>query len=136
VEQLDRAVREVRAFHLTFALCIPLYAYAAEVVPPHTLRNINSLQPAFWAGALVTFAYLAFVRRKFLQPSQEALQLRPDDARALNRWKVGSIGSSVACETIAIYGAALRFFGGTFREAAPFYACGLLLMLLFIPRSP
>jgi hypothetical protein len=129
-------VREARRLHFILALCIPLYAYAAETIPQHPVHAVKALESGMWTAVLVDLGILAVVRWKIMRPSMETLRLRPDDARAVARWRVGSLNASLISESIPIYGATLKFLGGTFHEALPFYALGLVLMLVFVPRSP
>jgi hypothetical protein len=136
VKQFDATVQWLRRLHRMLIVAILLYPYAGEKAGLPGPKDVSMIQQVLLLAALLTLGSLVVVRRKMVQSGQQALRLRPDDIEALVRWRMGNIASFVLCEAVALYGFVLRFLGGTLLQAAPFYVCALLLMLLFIPRRP
>lgn len=132
--QFDATVQWLRKLHGMLLASILLYAYVGEKAGPSGPKDVSVIRHGLSLAALLSLGSLLVVRRKMVQSSQQALQLRPEDIDALVRWKMGNIASFMLCEAVALYGFVLRFLGSTLLEAAPFYVCALLLMLLFIPR--
>ena len=77
-----------------------------------------------------------FFRRKLVLGSELMLATQPDDRGALGRWRAGYIITWALCESIVLYGLALRFMGFTFVQVLPFLGAGFVLMLFFSPRKP
>ena len=86
-------------------------------------------------GVLILFT-TQFLRVKLMNPSLETLRSKPDDANSLARWRTGAIASCIMAESVVLLGFALRFTGGTLKQALPFYAMGIGLMILWWPQRP
>ena len=76
------------------------------------------------------------VRQVIVGRALETLQLHPEDGASVKRWFSGSMILFALCESVVVYGLALRFVGATLRQAAPFYLAGIVLLILFRPRKP
>ena len=74
------------------------------------------------------------LRSRLLAPCLEILRSNPDDAQALGRWRTGNIVSFVIAEAVALLGFALKFLGASWFVAAPFFATGIFLLLIWTPR--
>ena len=112
---------------LYFLVC--LYSPVRSEGSPDMLRVL--------ALTSVVIAAAVFVLRgKVLAPSATLAAAKPDDANTLSLWRTAHIVIWALCEVIAMYGLLLRYLGFPVAYAAPFFACGFLLILLLAPRRP
>ena len=128
------ALRNVRILHAGFLLTMFLYIAvlrliktAEQTVPPRIVL----------AFALVAFSDVGiamFIRSGKVRASEEKLRAQPNDAGALNQWRVGMIISFVLAETIGLLGFVLKILGVEWKIAGAFFAFAILLMLLWMPR--
>ncbi len=134
---IEGTLRFLRMLHGVVLFAMFLYVYAAEVVIAHQTRELNNVLPlAFGCISLVVVAIAQYFRMTKIRPAFEALQSKPDDVTALQRWRFGGILTAVLMDVVALYGFALRILGAPFKTALPFYAVGIGLMLLWWPREP
>jgi hypothetical protein len=127
-------IRQTRILHAVMLFTMFLYALVGERMGPIP----SPLQPTFYRAFVILAAALVVValvlRSRILAPAVAALKAHPDDAVAWTRWRVGNIITFVFCESVALFGFALRMLGGTLAASAPFYAAAILLMLIWAPR--
>jgi len=135
-ENLSSSLKMARTLHVVLLLTIPLLAYAGEVLRPAKTKDIKKMGLILIALAALNIWTALSTSWRRVKDEHEALRVRPEDTKAIIRWRAATIVSLVVCEPLALYGWALRIWGGTFLEAAPFYACGLLLLFAFTPRRP
>ena len=133
---LDSSLKMTRTLHAVLLLTIPLLAYAGEVLAPAKTKDVKKMGLILIALAALNIWTALSTSRRSVQQEHEALRVRPEDTKAIIRWRAATIASLVVCEPLALYGCVLRVWGGTFLEAVPFYACGLLLLFAFTPRRP
>lgn len=133
---MDASLRLLRIIQMALLVSVAFYIAVAEKVGPQEARDVRQLQIllALFAGSVVVT--LLFFRWRALRPAEEVLRMQPEDAVALRRWRKANLVTLVCAEAVVLYGMALRFMGGTLSQAAPFYAAGVLLMLVFTPRRP
>lgn len=126
--------RQIRILHAVMLFTMFLYAIVGEKMGPPP----SPLQPTFYRAFVVLAAILVgvtlMVRSRILAPAIVALKARPEDPVAWARWRVGNIVTFVLCESVALFGFALRMLGGKFPASLPFYAAAILLMLIWAPR--
>jgi hypothetical protein len=72
---------------------------------------------------------------KTLSSAIVALRRNPQDTQALFRWRQAHILIMVLLLSVALFGFVLRFMGGSFWLALPFYSASALLLLLWAPRE-
>jgi hypothetical protein len=128
------ALRNVRILHAAFLLAMFLYIVV--------LRLIKTPEQTVPPGIVLAFALVAFsdvgiavfIRSRKVRASEEKLRTQPNDAEALNQWRVGMIISFVLAETIALLGFVLKFLGAEWKIAGAFFAFAIFLMLLWMPR--
>ena len=130
----DAQLRFMRILHAVLPISILFYAAFGEKLGPAEPKDLKILPPLFAAPAVVNVLIALFFRARMVQPAEEALRLRADDALALGRWRAGNIVVLVMCESVALFGFVLRMLGGTLLISAPFYVVAILLMLLWTPR--
>ena len=133
---MDATLRLLRIIQMALLGSVALYIVIAEKVGPQEPKDVKQLQVllALFAGSLVMTIF--FYRQRVLRPAEDALRVQAEDAVALRRWRMANLVTLVCAEAVVLYGMVLRFLGGTLLQAAPFYAAGVLLMLVFTPRRP
>jgi len=134
-KQFGTALKEMRRLHAALLVTMPLYIYAGEVLGPTKPRDITKIELLSLVAlvALNAWAVLRTYRRR-LRPARELLQAGTTDTKAISQWKAANTILLTTCEPIALYGLALRVWGGTLAQVAPFYACASFLLLVFTPR--
>lgn len=134
-ETVDSSLKKIRTLQAVEIVCIPLLAYAGNVLGGEKTNGVTTI--GFFLLALAIFDIWSTFswRRRRLQKAIHAVASAPGDAVAVKRWHQASLVLLVSYESIAMYGCLLRIWGGgTFRQALPFYACALVLLLVFTPR--
>jgi F0F1-type ATP synthase membrane subunit c/vacuolar-type H+-ATPase subunit K len=135
MHSLEDTVRVTRLIHVALTGSIPLYALLGELVGAAP-RDVEMIFYVLLGLAASDAVALLVLRARFVQPAAEALRTRPSDATELNRWMTGQVISFVLCETVGIFGLLVRVLGGTWQQAAVFYAVSFFGMLALIPRNP
>lgn len=133
---MEATLRLLRIIQAAVLISVAFYVAIAEKVGPHEARDVKQLQTILmlFAGSLVVT--ILFFRQRVLRPAEEVLRMQSEDAVALRRWRTANLVTLLCSEAVVLYGMGLRFLGGTLSQAAPFYAAGVLLMLVFTPRRP
>ena len=128
------ALRNVRIIHAAFLLTMFLYIVV--------LRLIKTPEQTVPPGIVLAFAVVAFsdvgiamfIRSRKVRASEEKLRTQPNDAGALNQWRVGMIISFVLAEAIGLLGFVLKFIGAEWRISGAFFAVAILLLMAWMPR--
>jgi cytochrome b561 len=134
---MEQHLRTIRYIHFAILVSVVLYIALAEFVKRDSNGDISS--EIYWTLAIVGagLAATAFlVRQMMLDPAHQTLHLEPNDAAAVGRWRVGHIMIFSCCEGLVICGFLARFLDSSVTQALPFYAVGIILLLLFYPRTP
>jgi tellurite resistance protein TehA-like permease len=133
---MGATLKTLRAVQWAMLASILLYVIVAEVVAPST-RPVKPTLGYLFATIAVTIVGVIFVvRRTLVLKAEESLATQPDDSLSLGHWRTGYIMTYALCETLALFGFALRFLGGNLQQSLPFYVGGFTLMLFFRPRAP
>ncbi|HXN22496.1 MAG TPA: hypothetical protein VOA41_07110 [Candidatus Dormibacteraeota bacterium] len=131
---IELNIRQTRVLHAVMLFTMFLYALVGEKMGPIP----SPLQPTFYRAFVILAAALVVValvlRSRILAPAVEALKAHPDDSVAWTRWRVGNTITFVLCESVALFGFALRMLGGKLAASLPLYAAAILLMLIWAPR--
>src|SRR6266850_5039298 len=134
---MEQQLRVLRIVHAAMLAAAVLYIFLPETVkrdrveePGQVTYLAVALIAAFSVGAVL------MVRQVIVGRALETLQLHPEDGASLKRWFSGNMILFALCESVVVYGLALRFIGATWVQVAPFYAAGIILLLLFAPRKP
>ncbi|MGA2856602.1 MAG: hypothetical protein ABSE40_07020 [Candidatus Sulfotelmatobacter sp.] len=84
----------------------------------------------------VSMTILIFVMRRIqVFPAEAILQIRPEDAKALARWRQGYLVTYALSLSIALYGLVLHFLGFSLSQVVPFFIAGFALILFLGPRA-
>jgi hypothetical protein len=110
-------------------IILPLLVVNRSIKPPDPIIplvvGLATLPPLGVAG---------FYRVRVVKPASETLRTNPNDASAAGRWRQGVLVSLVCCESIVLFGLALRFIGVPWNLCAIFYTVGIFLMLVWTPK--
>ncbi len=131
----QKSLQAVRIIHLGFLGAAIAYLFLALAYAPTRSRQF----PPVFALALgiLSFSVLAiaiFFRSRMVHPVSEILRNDPEDKVAVSRWRSGVILSLVFCESVVLFGVALKFIGVSWNVCGMFYAAGISFMLAWWPR--
>jgi F0F1-type ATP synthase membrane subunit c/vacuolar-type H+-ATPase subunit K len=110
-------------------LLAPLFAF-----PVGTQKSPLFLAPVWGLLSLLVLGAAMIFRMRLVKPASESLQSSPEDEAAAAQWRRGVILSLVFCETVAMFGFALRLTGAPWNICGIFYAVGMFFMLAWWPR--
>ncbi len=126
--------RILRIMWAAFLIHMGMVAFMAEYLSKGGVRPIDSFYYAFCAVVAVEIA-VALLLRNNLDAAYDALRLNVEDKSALmerHKWHIFLFAIS---ESIVLFGFVLRFLGTPLLYCVPFYAGGVLLLLLSAPRK-
>jgi len=126
--------RSIQIMHRIMLAAVVVYVFTGERLakPSGDLPAPMVIGMGVMAGADALIA-LGF-RMKKLPSAIEALRRNPQDTQAAARWRQAHIVIMVLLLSVALLGFTLRFMGGSFWIALPFYSASVLLLLLWAPR--
>jgi hypothetical protein len=128
-------LRSVRIIHAVFLL-----AAIGYVIVPLRLMRVESqtapvvLAAAFGFTAATVLGLAVFLRTRLVQASGEARRNNPEDPVALQQWRKGTIISYLLCQSVVLFGMALRIVGVSWNIWGIFYAVGILFLLAWTPK--
>lgn len=134
VNPLRNALTALRVIHATFVTTWFLFLLAIHLTAPVQQHVSPTVVQAIALVAVTDIALALYLRSQYMGRSVEVLREQPADTAALARWRTGNIVSFTFAETITLCGLALKFLGADWRIAGPFFAVGLVLLLLWFPR--
>ena len=121
------------AFILSWFLFVLLTVYIIH--PVHKLTGMT-VPLALGVAALSSISVAQTLRPKLVIAPAEELARQPDNAALLQRWRSGNIMQFAFAESVTLFGLVLKLLGASWPVAAPFFAVGLLMLLLNAPRDP
>lgn len=131
----QKALQVARVFHAAMLFAAIVYLVLPLVIRERPSEMPDAVIPAVvGAVALVTLGAAAFYRSRFVQPAAEALRRDADDNSAAGRWRSGVIVSLTFCESVVLFGLALRFLGVPWKYSGVYYGVGILFLLAWTPR--
>ncbi len=132
---MSSSFRTILIMHRVLLAAVVLYVLTAErfAKPSGDLPAPVALALGVMATVVVIIA-LGF-RTKMLDVAIASLRRNPQDTQALFRWRQAHILIMVLLLSVAMFGFVLRFMGGSFWIALPFYSASVLLLLLWAPRQ-
>ncbi len=129
-------VRTLRLIRAALLISAAIYIVIAEKIVKSTAHISTTVYVAMVliAGAA---GIATVVARYRLAPAEVAGEpFNPADKAQIQRWMVSYIIPYAIAESIVLDGFIVRFLGARLSLAAPFYALGIVLMLLFPPQPP
>jgi F0F1-type ATP synthase membrane subunit c/vacuolar-type H+-ATPase subunit K len=136
-EMMKAKLRKLRLIQLALIAVIPIFGWVAEIgrgrgSSDWTLGDWLVTGVALWA-ALGGFR----LRRRMIGRSEEALAKDASNTKALKQWEAGHVIGLAMAGSVVLWGLVVRMvLGGALWQASLFYAAGLLLLLLWTPRTP
>ena len=128
-------LKYMRVLHVVFLFTIAFYVWIPfQVAPKRQMESplVIVAALALWSLAIAGLILFFYARR--VAPARERLESHPDDKRAAENWKSALTLCIVCCESIVVFGFALRMLGVAWKISAPFYAVGALLLLACTPK--
>ena len=131
----QKTLRSVRVLHTVFPLAAILYIALPMAVVRNSDRQVSQvIVLALGVAALGNIGIAFFYRSRMIRPAADHLRENPDAGDAARRWRGGVVVSLVFCESVVLFGLALRFIGASWNVCGIFYAVGILLMLAWTPK--
>ncbi len=121
------------SFVLSWFLFILLTVY---IIHPADKLTGMTAPLALGVAALSGISVAQTLRQKLVTAPADELAGQPDNAALLQRWRSGNILQFAFAESITLFGLVSRLLGASWPVAAPFFAVGLLMLLLSAPRDP
>jgi len=121
------------SFILSWFLFILLTVYIIHLMDKLTVMTVPL---ALGVAALSSISVAQTLRQRLVIVPAEELARQPDNAALLQRWRSGNIVQFAFAESVTLFGLVLRLLGASLPIAAPFFALGLLMLLLNAPRDP
>jgi hypothetical protein len=132
---MSSSFRSIIIMHRVMVAAVVLYIVTAE----RFAKTNHDFPPSFGLSlavcALVVVMIATGFRRKLLPSALDALRRDLRDAQALVCWRKAHILTMVLLVSVALFGFSLRFVGGSFWVAFPFYFVSLALLLIWSPRE-
>ena len=128
------AMRFMRILHVVLCVAIVMYLYIAETIFRPTKVAPPLFVEAFSVMCVAMVVIGLVVRRRLLPRANEAM--RPDDAKALARWRQANILGMVLAVSVSLYGFALRAIGGSPQVTRLFFIGAAIQMWVWRPQLP
>jgi len=134
---MKAAFLQLRLIHGSFILSwFLLILVTVYIIHPVDKLTGMTVPLALGIAALSSISVAQTLRQKLVVAPAEELARQPDNAALLQRWRSGNIVQFAFAESVTLFGLVLRLFGASWPVAAPFFAVGLLMLLLSAPRDP
>jgi hypothetical protein len=130
-------LRRLRLIQLAMIAIIPIFGWLAEFgrdpgSNDWTWRRWLVTGLALW-GTLGGFR----LRPRLLHRSEQMLTKDASNPKALKPWEAGNFIGLASAVSVVLWGSVVRMvLGGAFWQGLLFYAPGLFLLLLWMPRMP
>lgn len=130
-----KTLQYARIVHGVFVLSAILYLWIATMIMHASGAQIPVvLILAFAVVSASSLGAAFFFRMRLIRPAVERLRENPEDAGAARQWRGGVLFSLVFCETVVLFGLALRMMGAGWNVCGAFYAAGIFFMLAWTPK--
>jgi len=131
----QKQLQSARLIHIAFVIAAVIYAGIPFLINPANPRPVAPVIVfAFGLVALSTWAAGFFIRSRMVMPAAEALRNHPEDASAAARWRSGVVLSLTLCESVLLFGFALKMIGASWNVCVIFYVVGFFFLLAWTPR--
>jgi hypothetical protein len=136
-EQMKSKLGTLRLIHAAHIAAIPLFAWVAQ---SRCACDNSGWNLSHWVvtGLALYGGIGGFVfRRTLMRRAEEALRKDASSSKGLRQWQAANIVPMTMAESIVVWGVVLQMvLGGALWQASFFYAGGLILLLLWMPRIP
>ena len=128
---------QLRIIHAAFVFSWLMFVLVTVyIIHPVDKLTGMTVPLALGVAALSSISVAQTLRQKLVIAPAEELARQPDNAALLQRWRSGNIVQFAFAESVTLFGMLLRLLGASLPVAAPFFAVGLLMLLLNAPRDP
>lgn len=132
---MEASLKIIRIVWGAMLIAAFIYGWLPEMVGVQP-KNLDSTFYTVFIVLLVAMLFsIVIIRNLTIAKAEPLIRLNPNDAAALQKWRVGQIVTVAMFEAIVLYGLVLRFVGSTRMQAAPFYVVGIAGMIVFWPKS-
>jgi F0F1-type ATP synthase membrane subunit c/vacuolar-type H+-ATPase subunit K len=137
VQQMKSSMGKLQLIQAAFVVAMPLFVWITQSVCGQGRSDWT-----LWHWVMTGLALYAawggfFSRHRMMRRSEESLRKDSANPKSLKQWQAAQIIGMPFAEAIVLYGVVVRMvLRGTVWQAAPFYAAGLFLLLLWTPRMP
>ena len=111
-----------------------IYVWLPEQLGVHPKNLDSTFYSVFIVLLVVMLSSIVILRKLTIAKAEPLIRSNPNDSAALQKWRAGQIATVAMFEGIVLYGLVLRFVGATRMQATPFYAVGILGMIVFWPK--
>jgi len=134
---MKAAFLQLRIIHGSFVLSWFLFILlTVYIIHPVDKLTGMTVPLALGVATLSGISVAQTLRQKLVTAPANELAGQPDNAALLQRWRSGNILQFAFAESITLFGLVSRLLGASWAVAAPFFAVGLLMLLLSAPRDP
>ena len=111
-----------------------LFLLVIHLANPPERQVSKAIATALAVAALAEIVVGFTVRKRLLDPAVQTLAKDPGDVSALGKWYQGNLLGFCFAESVTLFGLVLKLLGAGWNTAGPFFAVGILLLLLWQPR--
>jgi len=130
----EKTIAAMWTIYASFVSTFFLFILMIEIAKPAE-KPISPMIIGAFAFAAISYVPIgAILRRKFLNGAEESLRKEPHDAKGLQLWRTGNIFSFAVAESVMLLGVAQKFLGARWTISGIFFALGLLLLIVWMPR--
>jgi len=130
----EKTVAEIWIIYATFVITFFLFMFVIQMAKPEEKPVAPVIIGAFAFAALAYVPIGARLRKKFLDGADESLRKNSQDTQGLRLWRTGNIFSFTIAESAMLFGVALKFLGARWTVCGVFFAFGLVLLVVWMPK--
>ncbi len=131
---MEAARKFIQTVRFILAGAVGMYAFVVFRLSSHATANPIVLR-ALTVVAVSMVILIFLMRRIQVLRAESILQINPEDAKGLARWRQGYLVTYTLSLSIALYGLVLHFLGFSVSQVAPFFLAGFALIVFFGPRT-
>jgi hypothetical protein len=131
---VQKNLQSARLIHVAFLFAAAIYVAIPFLIAPVANSATMTIIAAFALIAFTTWAGGFFIRSRIVLPSAERLRENAEDDAAAARWRTGVVLSLTFCESVLLFGFALKILGASWNICAIFYGVGIFFLLAWRPR--
>ena len=130
VVSAQKTLQAMRIIHFAFLGTAVAYLFLPLAYSPPVRQTSPPVVPlAMGIVSLSALGVTVFYRSRMVQPASELLRNNPEDKITIGRWRGGVILSLAFCESVVLFGLALKLVGNSWSVCGIFYAVGMSFVL-------
>jgi hypothetical protein len=131
---MEASLKTIRIVWGAMVIAAFIYVWLPEKVGVQPKNLDSTFYTVFIVLLVVMLSTIVILRKLTIAKAEPLIRANANDTAALQKWRAGQIVTVAMFEAIVLYGLVLRFVGATRMQAAPFYAVGIIGMIVFWPR--